>query len=54
MKLTAKQLRSLVKEVVKEAMFCSAKENKIDQDKDVDNYFDDVKMARINESGMSH
>jgi len=54
MKLTVKQLRALIREAVEEAMSCVDEEDKVDQDKDGDNDFDDVKIARMKASGMSH
>ena len=54
MKLTVKQLRTLIREAVEEAMSCVDEEDKVDQDKDGDNDFDDVKIARMKASGMSH
>lgn len=54
MKLTVKQLRSLIREAVEEVMSCVDEEDKVDQDKDGDNDFDDVKIARMKASGMSH
>lgn len=54
MKLTVKQLRALIREAVEEAMSHVDEEDKLDQDKDGDNDFDDVKIARMKASGMSH
>jgi len=54
MKLTVKQLRALIREAVEEAISCVDEEDKVDQDKDGDNDFDDVKIARMKASGMSH
>ncbi len=54
MKITVKQLRALIRETVEEAMSCVDEEDKVDQDKDGDNDFDDVKIARMKASGMSH
>jgi hypothetical protein len=54
MKITVKQLRALIREAVEEAMSCVDEEDKVDQDKDGDNDFDDVKIARMKASGMSH
>lgn len=54
MKLTVKQLRALIREAVEEAMSCVDEDDKVDQDKDGDNDFDDVKIARMKASGMSH
>ena len=54
MKLTVKQLRALIREAVEEVMSCVDEEDKVDQDKDGDNDFDDVKIARMKASGMSH
>jgi len=54
MKITVKQLRTLIREAVEEAMSCVDEEDKVDQDKDGDNDFDDVKIARMKASGMSH
>lgn len=54
MKLTVKQLRTLIREAVEEAMSAVDEEDKVDQDKDGDNDFDDVKIARMKASGMSH
>jgi len=54
MKLTVKQLRALIRETVEETMSAVDEEDKVDQDKDGDNDFDDVKIARMKASGMSH
>lgn len=54
MKITVKQLRALIREAVEEAMSSVDEEDKVDQDKDGDNDFDDVKIARMKASGMSH
>jgi len=54
MKLTVNQLRALIREAVEEAMSAVDEEDKVDQDKDGDNDFDDVKIARMKASGMSH
>ena len=54
MKLTVKQLRTLIREAVEEAMSSVEETEKVDQDKDGDNDFDDVKIARMKASGMSH
>lgn len=54
MKITVKELRALIREAVEEAMSCVDEEDKIDQDKDGDNDFDDIKIARMKASGMSH
>ena len=54
MKITVKQLRALIREAVEEAMSCVDEEDKVDQDKDGKNDFDDVKIARMKASGMSH
>ena len=54
MKITVKQLRELIREAVEEAMSAVDEEDKVDQDKDGDNDFDDVKIARMKASGMSH
>jgi len=54
MKITVKELRQLIREAVEEAMSCVDEEDKVDQDGDGDNDFDDVKIARMKASGMSH
>ena len=54
MKITVKQLRALIREAVEEAMSSVDEEDKVDQDKDGDNDFDDVKIARMKASGISH
>lgn len=54
MKITVKQLRELIREAVEEAMSEVEEADKVDQDKDGDNDFDDVKIARMKASGMSH
>lgn len=54
MKLTVKQLRALIRETVEEVMSSVEEVDKVDQDKDGDNDFDDVKIARMKASGMSH
>lgn len=54
MKITVKQLRSLIREVVEETLSGVEEGEAIDQDKDGDNDFDDVKIARMKASGMSH
>lgn len=54
MKITVKQLRALIREAVEEAMSAVDEEDKVDQDKDGDNDFDDVKIARMKASGMAH
>lgn len=54
MKITVKQLRALIRETVEETMSAVDEEDKVDQDKDGDNDFDDVKIARMKASGMSH
>ena len=54
MKITVKQLRALIREAVEEAMSSVDEEDKVDQDKDGDNDFNDVKIARMKASGMSH
>ena len=54
MKITVKQLRALIREAVEEAMSEVDEADKVDQDKDGDNDFDDVKIARMKASGMSH
>ena len=54
MKLTVKQLRALIREAVEEAMSDVDEAEKVDQNKDGDNDFDDVKIARMKASGLSH
>lgn len=54
MKLTIKQLRALIREAVEEVMSDVDEAEKVDQNKDGDNDFDDVKIARMKASGLSH
>lgn len=54
MKITVEQLRALIRETVEEVMSSIDEEDKVDQDEDGDNDFDDVKIARMKASGMSH
>lgn len=50
MKITIKELRRLIRETVAEAN----KADPVDQDEDGDNDFEDVKIARMKASGLSH
>lgn len=52
MKITIRQLRNLIREAVEEAMSCIDEDDEIDQDKDGDNDFEDIKIARMKASGM--
>lgn len=52
MKITIGQLRNLIREAVEEAMSCIDEDDEIDQDKDGDNDFEDIKIARMKASGM--
>lgn len=54
MKITVEQLRALIRETVEEVMSSVEEADKVDQDEDGDNDFDDVKIARMKASGMSH
>ena len=52
MKITIGQLRNLIREAVEEAMSCIDEDDEIDQDKDGDNDFEVIKIARMKASGM--
>lgn len=52
MKITIRQLRNLIREAVEEAMSYIDEDDEIDQDKDGDNDFEDIKIARMKASGV--